>query len=132
MTQTTISRPGFRWRVLAAAATITLGVTVAVVAQHVDDSPAPARANAPSMAVHVAPEEVSAYARSHDLTGLSPASLTRRDRATAASPEGAVIAETYRNVARYAQAHGLAGLSPASVAPVAQRTTGRAEPPTRE
>jgi len=129
MTQTTIPHPGIRWRILAAAVTFALGVTVGVVAPHLGDgSAARVRADTRSTAVQAPPEGLSAYARSHGLTGLSPASLTRQESATATAAVAA-IAETYRDVGRFAQAHGLAGLSPAGMARVTQRTTSAPAPP---
>jgi hypothetical protein len=75
--------------------------------------------------VLAAPEEVSVYARSHGLTGLSPASLTRHGGTAVASADEVAVYEVYRDVARYAAAHGLTGLSPASLAaasgPAAER-----------
>lgn len=133
MTHTTISHPGLRLRVMAAAMAIALGVTVAVLAQQLDDGPAArVRADSLSTTVQAAPDGLSAYAHAHGLTGLSPASLTRVDAAIPASPDVAAIAETYRDVARYAQARGLAGLSPASVAPMTERATAYVRPGTQE
>src|SRR5262245_5071999 len=59
--------------------------------------------------VYAPPPAIAAYANSHVLTGLSPASLAPvpLDRAAAD--------DTARQIADYAGEHGLSGLSPASL-----------------
>lgn len=108
-----------QWRrvIAAVAVTATIIAVTAVAQQRDDGTSATARAAGPATTVLAAPEEVSAYARSHGLTGLSPASLTRHDGTADASADEVVVYEVYRDVARYADAHGLTGLSPASLAP---------------
>lgn len=126
MTHTTVphSRPSPRWRALATAMAIAVGVTVAVVAQHLDDGQGgDVRVNPGTTTAQATPRGLSAYAQAHGLSGLSPASLTRVDPSITTSGDLAAIIETYRDVARYAQVHDLSGLSPASLTPLAQRAT---------
>ncbi|CAN5753353.1 hypothetical protein BH23ACT10_BH23ACT10_13480 [soil metagenome] len=102
---------------LAAATIIAIIVSLtAVVAQRTDDTASTRTAQAPHVTGAAAPEGLTAYARAHNLTGLSPAGLTRRDGAAVSSSDPIAVYEVYRDIARYANAHGLTGLSPASLA----------------
>jgi hypothetical protein len=120
VTHTTI--PSLRpWRRVIAAVVVTttiLAVTT-VVQRRDDDTSGTTRTVGHPTTVLTAPGEVSAYARSHGLTGLSPASLAPRGDTAVASPDEVAVYEVYRDVAQYAHTHGLAGLSPASLAPAA-------------
>lgn len=143
MTQATPTIPNRRTSLRLIA--IVLGIcmlvalTVTVIDRAGDTTPTIAdRAEPPSTAVITAPDDVIVHARSHGLTGLSPASLAQRPplarRSSSRQPRGrsAVSAEratavydVYRDIARYAHANGLAGLSPASVGPAVRRVAER-------
>lgn len=147
MTQATPTIPTRRTtlRVIATALGICLLVALAATAiDHAGDATSTITNSAepPFAAVATAPDDVAGYARSHRLTGLSPASLAQQDAGQAAParrfssrrPRGrnAVVAgratavyEAYRDIARYAQANGLTGLSPASLGPAVRRAANR-------
>jgi hypothetical protein len=125
-TDTTIPSRWASWRVIAAALSTAavIAVTAVVVQTTNDDTLATTGpADPPATAIVTAPQELSAYARSQGLTGLSPASLSLGRSAALAPSEAMAVYQTYRDVARYAHANGLSGLSPASLAPLARRTT---------
>lgn len=81
------------------------------------------RAAAPAAAVHTAPDEVSVYARSQGLAGLSPASLARQASAAVTPSEIRAVYQVYLDVAQSAFADGMTGLSPASLAPLTRVAT---------
>ncbi len=95
---------------------IVVAVTTVLAQRPADIGSADAtRAGSPAVAAPAELRELRDYARAHNLTGLFPAGLARRDSAPIATYE------VYRDVARYAHANGLTGLSPASLAPVTRR-----------
>lgn len=120
--------PGLRsWRrIVAVVAVATTIIAVTAFVQNRDDETSKAtRAAGHPTTVLTAPRELSVYARSHGLTGLSPASLAPYGDTAVASPDEVAVYEIYDDVARYAHAHGLTGLSPASLMPAAGSTAKR-------
>ena len=61
------------------------------------------------------PAAVAEWARTQELTGLSPASLTAPDRATAIDDDDRRLAAEIAAIAEFARAKGLTGLSPATM-----------------
>jgi hypothetical protein len=63
---------------------------------------------------------VAEWARSHGLTGLSPASLAAPERDTDAESDVDARAAEMAAIAEFAVEEGLTGLSPASLGPVSE------------
>lgn len=117
VTQTMSDRRSTRLIVAALIIALSGALTIAVLLRLDEDRSVTARANPAPVAATAelyAPEELTLYARSHGLAGLSPASLAQQGT-------DPTVYEVYRDVAQYAHANGLTGLSPASLAPLARR-----------